>query len=54
MPAVAFEDRCLRALLIHKGTKLDGNVLPSWKSLRALLIHKGTKLNVSNEINTTV
>ena len=34
----------LRALLIHKGTKLPLPVFPLTGCLRALLIHKGTKL----------
>ena len=36
----------LRALLIHKGTKLRQSVIIPLVRLRALLIHKGTKLRV--------
>ena len=34
---------CLRALLIHKGTKLQVVPVMASECLRALLIHKGTK-----------
>ena len=34
---------CLRALLIHKGTKLHPVLAEPLRRLRALLIHKGTK-----------
>ena len=36
---------CLRALLIHKGTKQLHDFTGDYTSLRALLIHKGTKLS---------
>ena len=35
--------QCLRALLIHKGTKPSATMGALTNGLRALLIHKGTK-----------
>ena len=41
----------LRALLIHKGTKLDELGKVDINGLRALLIHKGTKLYIQGVCN---
>ena len=44
----------LRALLIHKGTKLTSKFVKILVGLRALLIHKGTKHSIHEKGGDTV